>query len=71
MLCLPGFPQFASIVQGSFENLEKVRTSGVKVLMHLSVFFLRMIMSYHTNTSEDVKISLVNAVPPSLQRVCH
>ena len=47
MLCLPGFPQFASIVQGSFENLEKVRTSGVKVLMHLSViFFMRMIMSY-------------------------
>jgi len=39
MLCLPGFPQFASIVQGSFENLEKVRTSGVKVLMHLSVTF--------------------------------
>jgi hypothetical protein len=34
-----GFPQFASIVQGSFENLGKVRTSGVKVLMHLSVIF--------------------------------
>jgi len=39
MSCLPGFTQFASIVQGSFENLEKVRTSGVKVLMHLSVIF--------------------------------
>lgn len=39
MLCLSGFTQFASIVQGSFENLEKVRTSGVKVLMHFKCFF--------------------------------
>lgn len=39
MSYLPGFTQFAAIVQGSFENLEKVRTSGVKVLMHLSVIF--------------------------------
>jgi hypothetical protein len=39
MLCLPGFTQFASIIQGSFDNLEKVRSSGVKVLIHLSVIF--------------------------------
>jgi hypothetical protein len=32
-----GFFHFSSVVQGSFENLEKVRASGVKVRIYLGL----------------------------------
>ena len=47
MLCALHLNSISSTVQGSFENLEKVRNSGVKVLIHFCVLLNpRLVLGY-------------------------
>jgi hypothetical protein len=66
------FNSITCTLQGGFENLEKVRNAGVKVLIHLFVILnMWIIRGLPPPFLIFEHKSLLNTVPSSLQRVCN